>query len=63
MSAGEVLLMTEILIRRYQELVAIRLGPVEQRTVVKTRPVSLESGIHRMSGQILPQRRRHALIE
>ena len=57
------LLMTEILIRRYQELVTIRLGPVEQRTVVKTRPASLEGGIHLVSGQMPAQGCRHALIE
>ena len=61
--AGKVLLMTEILICRYQELVTIGLGPVQQRTVVKTRPASLEGGIHRMPGQVPPQGHRHALIE
>ncbi len=55
--------MTEILIRRYQELVTIRLGPVEQRTVVKTRPASLEGGTHLVSGQMPAQGCRHALIE
>ena len=55
--------MTEILIRRYQDLVTIRLGAVEQRTVAEARPASLEGGIHLVSGQMPAQGRRHALIE
>ena len=44
--------MAEILIRRHQELVPIRLRTVEQRTVAKVRPTPLESGIHRVSREM-----------
>ena len=55
--------MTEILIRCHQEVITIRLGAVEQRTVAKARPASLEGGVHLVSVQMPTQGRRHALIE
>ena len=62
-SVSEVLLMAKMLIRRHQELVAIRLRLVEQRPVAKVRPPSLEGSIHHVSGQMPAERRRHPLIE
>ena len=50
----EVLLMTEILIRRHQELVGIPLRLVKQCTIAKIRPPSLESGIHHVFVQLPP---------
>ena len=42
--------MTEMLVRRYQQLVPILLSLVEQRAVVQLRPTALENGIYLMSG-------------
>ena len=55
--------MTEILIRRHQELVAIPLCLVEQCAIAKIRPPSLEGGIYYVFGQLPPQRRRHTLVK
>ena len=55
--------MTEMLVRRYQQLVPILLRPVQQRTVVQARPAAFENRIHVMPGQIPAQRRRYTLIE
>ncbi len=55
--------MTEILIRRQQDLITIRLGTVEQSTISKVRPSLFEDSIHLVTGQKPAQGRRHALIE
>ena len=44
--------MTEMPVRRYQQLVPIFLSLVEQRAVVQLRPTTLGNSIYLMSGQM-----------
>ena len=59
----EVLLVAEALIRRDQQFVAVSLRTIEQCSIAQIRPASLEGRIHRVPGQVVPQRCRGTLIE
>ena len=60
---AKVLLVAEALIRGDQQLVAVSLRTIEQCSIAQIRPTSLEGRVHRVPGQMVPQRCRGTLIE
>lgn len=61
--AGQILLVGQALVSRYQNLVFAALCEIEQLAVALLGPTLLRQRVHRVSGQMSPQWRGRALVE
>ena len=61
--AAQVLLASQILIGRYQDLEAVRLGGGKQCPVLEGRPATFVGGMHFMAGEMVSKRPGNAVIQ
>ena len=63
MSASKVLLVSYVLIRGDEDIVAFMPGNIDQISIAKAGPISLRNGVHQMSRELLPERHGSTLVE
>ena len=55
--------MPDILVGGNQEIIALVFRGLEKIPVIEVRPTPFRGGVHRVCGQVVPERPRSALIE